>query len=75
MKQALTSALTFCLGAFAGAVGLSVILGLLFWMLNPAQMSIAYDAGYSMLMLLFTVPMGGIFGGVIATAWFCEGRG
>jgi Na+-transporting NADH:ubiquinone oxidoreductase subunit NqrE len=74
MKRAFTSAVTFCAGALVGAVALSLFLGLLFWMLNPTQISTLYGSGTSVLLLLFTVPIGGIVGGILAAVWFSEGR-
>ncbi len=72
MEKGLKAVFAFLVGALVGAVGLSLLIYLLFWGLGPKQMS--NDLGYSMLMFLFTVPVGGFIGGIISFAWFFEGH-
>ena len=72
MEKGIKAICAMFVGAVVGAVGLSLLIYLLFWGLNPKQMS--NDLGYSMLMFLFTVPVGGFIGGIISFAWFFEGR-
>ena len=72
MEKGFKAAFALFVGAVIGAVGLSLLVYILFWVLNPKQMS--DDLGYSMLMFFFTVPLGGFTGGIISLAWFLDGR-
>ena len=73
MERTFRAISLFVIGAIVGVVGLTLFLSLLFWMLNPTDMSRTYEAGYSMIILLFTVPIGGTLGGILSLAWFFEG--
>lgn len=68
MEKGIKAVFALFVGAIVGTVGLSLLIYLLFWGLNPKQMS--NSMGYSMLMFLFTVPVGGLIGGIVGFAWF-----
>lgn len=57
-------------GAAFGAVGLSLLVFALLWMLMPKMMS--NPLGYQMLIVIFTVPVGALCGAMLAVGMFHE---
>lgn len=59
-------------GALAGAIGLSLLICALLWLLMPQTMR--NPLGYQMLMLFVTVPLGAVCGAIVSVAAFHEDR-
>lgn len=74
MEKSVKAVFAAFVGAVVGAVGLSILVYLLLWGLNPNPKQMSNDLAYPLVMVLFTIPVGGFIGGIIGFAWFFEGR-